>query len=209
MLSSAGSASATRRKSCCSAEGSSSPAATAFIISATARSTKAASNPAVPPLVPEVRVEPVLPRTCRTRPAASARSRLDLSLRVHAIARENLLSVLMSATSSSWLVADAIKSGGRSNHLSAVPTPSSCSLPCNRHFWQDTQSRIDEMLWKTPLNWRLSDHHVCTWGCCEGWKSWRSSKAEKTDEHDCRMHDSSSRSTSARVRSASSVPRRE
>mmetsp|Transcript_2653 Transcript_2653/g.8723 ORF Transcript_2653/g.8723 Transcript_2653/m.8723 type:complete len:208 (+) Transcript_2653:641-1264(+) len=123
------------------------------------------------------------------------------SCRAPVMPRENLARVLMSATNSSRPVVEAMRSGGRSSHLSAVPRPRSWSLPCRRHFWHCTQSTMDEILWKTPLNWRLRDHQVCTWGL---WKSLPSSKAVNTSEHDWRMHESRRRSTSSFARSPSS-----
>ena len=51
-----------------------------------------------------------------------------------AMACENFATVFMSATISARLSDAACMCSGRSSTLSAVPRPSSCSLPCSLHF---------------------------------------------------------------------------
>ena len=143
------------------------------------------------------------------------------------MARENLATVLTSATISARLSAAACMSSGRSSTLSAVPRPNSCSLPCSLHFWHDTQSITSLMLWNTPLNCALSDAGapapppaaaVPTLSCRDvsgsrpafissatALNSALSSNAPNTPEHEDRMCVSSSRRSNAAVRASSAA----
>ena len=62
------------------------------------------------------------------------------------MAWENLATVLTRATTSDRDSAVACRCSGRSNTLSAVPSPRSCSFPWSLHFWHEMQSITSDML---------------------------------------------------------------
>mmetsp|Transcript_1212 Transcript_1212/g.4837 ORF Transcript_1212/g.4837 Transcript_1212/m.4837 type:complete len:308 (+) Transcript_1212:332-1255(+) len=153
--------------------------------------------------------------------AFSSRAAAAASSGALRMACENFATVLMSATISARLSAAACMSSGRSSTLSAVPRPSSCSLPCSLHFWHDTQSITSLMLWNTPLNCDLSDggeapdensdavRSIPTSlissfiSSATALNSALSSNAPNTPEHEDRMCVSSSRRSNAAVRASS------
>ena len=152
---------------------------------------------------------PSRPASCRAAALASSGA-----LRM---ACENFAAVLMKAMISARLSAAACMSSGKSSTFSAVPRPSSCSLPCNLHFWHDTQSITSLMLRNTPLNCDLSDtsdsgaptsstaSFPAPISSATAENSALSSNAPNTPEHEDRMCVSSSRRSNAAVRASSAA----